>query len=275
MSNHLFCNFKNLKIIIFLILSFFNLQSFAGRGTNDLLLDVNVAARGMDLNETQKKLFDNAIATTKNLPEVTADTKKIFKNNLSLVIDNEKSTFLDLLNAPVLHFTGRLHETVMGHYDIAKKWAEFDESLTAEQKLNFRGKMSGTISKTFKAMTSNSARLAVIADFSSDEYNSALNLTAEQRKVLSDLYIKTIPNIKELDVKNEKSTSIITRATADANVNFSEIPDAMLDYYNCLTDTLKIKGEYSELVFNLLNEDQKIKLRDKSRGRLKLLRAFL
>ena len=264
-----------MKIIVIAFLCFYAALANAGKGTNDLLLDANVAVRGMRLSEDQKVLLEAAIAKTKELPDVTSGTKKSFKDTLGAVIDNDKATFIDLVNSPINHFRGKLHDTVMGHYEIAVKWAKFDESLDVSQRLVFRTRMAETITKTFQSMTSSTAKLANIEDLSVGDYARRLDLTTGQKSTLTELFKNTIPRIRALDEKGAQATAKINKTLADPTLGFVEIPDAMLDFFKGLVEALEVKNDYGAKVFNELSDGQKKILTDYIRSRLKILRLVL
>lgn len=264
-----------MKFIVIVVLCLYGSLANAGKGTNDLLLDVNVAVRGMRLTEDQKILLDSAIARTKELPDVTAGTKKSFKDTLGAVIDNDKATFIELVNSPINHYRGKLHDTVMGHHGIAVKWAKFDESLDVNQRMIFRSRMAETISKTFQSMTTSSVKLANIEDLSLGDYARRLDLSGTQKAVLTETFQKTLPKIKALNDKSVEASSKINKALVDPTIGLMEIPDAMLDFYRALVEALEVKSEYGELVFKELSDAQKKALTDLVRSRLKILRMVL
>lgn len=264
-----------MKIILIALICLFGSLAQAGKGTNDLLLDVNVAVRGLQLNEDQKALLEAAVKKTKELPDITSGTKSSFKSALSTVIDNDKATFIDLVDSPVAHYRGKLHETVMGHHDIAVKWAKFDDALDAAQRSTFRARMAETISKTFQSMTSGSVRLASIEDLSVGEFARKLDLTPGQKAVLAEKFKSTLPKIKALDDRSAQATRKVSQTLTDSGAQFMNIPDAMLDYYNGLIAALEAKSEYGASVFNELNVEQKKILTEMVRSRLKILRLVL
>lgn len=247
----------------------------AGRGTNDLLLDVSVAVRGLHLTDAQKALLDSAVEKTTKLPDITTGTKKSFKESLTLVIDNDKATFIDLVTAPASHFSGRLHEVVIGHFDIAMKWAEFDDSLEPEQRRNFRTRMSETIRRTFQSMTSNAVKLVAVDDWSTGDYAGRLEMNVTQQMAIKKLHERTIPEIQSLDKKSNEALKIVNTALADPNVKFSEVPYAMRRFYEGLIQILAIKNAYIGDVYEQLDDRQKKAASEIVRGRLKLLRLVL
>ncbi len=263
-----------MKSIAIVILSLTSVTTNAGRGTNDLLLDANVAVRGINLTEAQTALLNEAIESTKKFPDVTGGTKKSFKQTISEAIDRRDATFSDLSSVLVTHYQGRLHETVMGHHKIASHWAKFDASLDEKQRLNFRGRMAPTITKAFSSMTKNSVYLAKIENLSSDEYVRKLGMSEAQTKTAANLFQDASSQVAALGAKGDQVNSNIARALSDPSVDFLEIPEAMLDYFNALTAALKVKRDYGNALHRTLNEKQQHQLADMVRTKLKLLRFF-
>ena len=263
---------KRLLIALALLIS---LSANAGRGTNDLLLDARVAVRGFELTPAQTALLNEAIDSTKKLPDVTGDTKKSFKQTISASIDRDDATFADLSSVLITHYEGRLNETVMGHYEIASKWAKFDASLDEKQRLSFRGKLAPTLTKAFSSMTKNSVNLAKIENLSSEEYVRKLRMSDAQVKIAEDLFQDASSQMAALSSKGDQANNKIAKALSDASADFQDIPEAMLDYFKTLTAALKIKRDYGNALHRNLNEDQQRQLADMVRSKLKLLRFFL
>jgi flavin-binding protein dodecin len=262
------------KFIAIVMLSLTSVTTNAGRGTNDLLLDANVAVRGINLTEAQTALLNEAVESTKKLPDVTIGTKKSFKQTISEAIDRRDATFADLSSVLVTHYQGRLHETVMGHHRIASKWAKFDASLDEKQRLIFRGRMAATITKAFSSMTKNSVYLAKIENLSSDEYVRKLGMSEDQAKTAENLFQDASSQVASLRSKGDQVNINIARALSDPSVDFLEIPESMLDYFNTLTAALKVKRDYGNAFHQTLNEKQQHQLADMVRSKLKLFRFF-
>lgn len=239
------------------------------------MLDINVAVRGLNLTDNQKTIFDNAIAKTKSLPDVTSGTKEKFKEAISSALNNKHATFIDLITAPLAHYEGRLNDTVMGHYEIALRWAEFDESLNDEQRLTFRKRIGPTVTKVYRAMTSGSMRLTTLENLGADDYARKLNYTTAQQSKIVDLIKETEVRISILNDKGKSSTELINKTLTNPSLGFIEIPNAMLDFYKSVTNVISIKKNYISDVHENLNEEQRLQLRDIIKGKLRMLTLIL
>lgn len=163
----------------------------------------------------------------------------------------------------------------MGHYEIASKWAKFDASLDDKQRLNFRARMAPNITKAFSSMTKNSVNLAKIENLSSDEYVRKLGMSEAQVKTAAGLFQGASSQVASLDFKGDQVNSKIARVLSDPSVDFLEIPEAMMNYFNALTEALKVKRDYGNALHRTLTEEQQRQLADMVRSKLKLLRFFL
>ncbi|MFM8624814.1 MAG: hypothetical protein ACKOCZ_09950, partial [Betaproteobacteria bacterium] len=202
------------------------ISAYAARGTDDLLLELRVAVRGLELNAAQKGFLNEALESTKKLPSVTTDTKKSFRQAITAVVDKNDSSFQELMNVVATHYEGRLKETVTGHYELAGKWAKFDDSLNPEQRMIFRGKMAPTITKTFNSMTGATVRLAQLDNLANEESAKRLGLSESQIKNADSLFQDAAKKVASLNSTAEQMNTKIARVFSDPSASFLDIPEA-------------------------------------------------
>lgn len=242
---------------------------------SNLLLDMGVASRDLELNPEQKILWENAIEKTKGLSDITTGTKNSFKKIIIIALDNENASFLELQNTIIIHFYGKLQETVQGHFDIAVEWAKLDDSLTLVQRKIFRTRVGPAILSTFKEMTDKSEKSLALENLDSNDYAIKLGYILEQRTAIRALYLNELFNIQETGRMRAGFVVIIEEALSNPAIPFLEIPNAMRENFSSHKKAIKSRAEYTENVFNILNEVQRIQYTNMVRGKLKILQFFL
>lgn len=264
-----------MRFLIGAVLALASTIAFAGRGTDELLADLNGAVRQLTLTDEQHLLWNQLIVETTKHPDTVKGTNFAFKQIISEVLDDESLSFSDSQSRILDHFYGKFDAAVKSHYVFFMAWANFDASLTLEQRKLFRDKLRPRITYVFREMSRKNLKNIKIEKLDSDYYIGKLNYTPEQLSIISQLYTRQQDQIDALFKFNDYTNQQIEIVFADSTVPFSVVPELIQENFNQLRKLMVDLGNYYVDVQSTLNADQNTYLTGLYRTKLRLLKFMI
>ena len=115
------------------------------QGADYLAYELGFITRFIELNPHQKSSWDEAIATTKSMPDVTKGTYSAMKISLKKSTSNSDFDFFSAYSDLINGLYSVRNNTVEEHKKVAESWSKFDDVLNIDQKIIFRSKISNIL----------------------------------------------------------------------------------------------------------------------------------
>lgn len=251
--------------------------SYAGKETNDMLLELSVAKKSLTVTDSQEILWNQVISETQQFPSKIQGTRAHLKKVITDALDDNTLMYVSIQNKILtdFYFSKKYEETMQAHYAMTAAWARFDRDLNELQKREFRSKMRSRISTTIKNTTDKVVKNVRIENFSSDEWNQKLGTTPEQREKIKILYDAELENLKNLANQINQYQIEINSMLDTPSQRMDILPETLKTVFVLQRDTHARLYVYYQNTYSILNTAQHQQITDVARSKLKILKFIL
>ena len=245
------------------------------QGADYLAYELGFITRFIELNPHQKSSWDEAIATTKSMPDVTKGTYSAMKISLKKSTSNSDFDFFSAYSDLINGLYSVRNNTVEEHKKVAESWSKFDDVLNIDQKIIFRSKISNILVDFFNRMSDGNEKSLRFPSLNNDSIGSELSYTKAQLESVK-YYSDEIANISNVaKINRVKYISKIQKVLLDPSVNFSVIAEQMEGNYNEHRALIIRGGDALNEFSKSLTFDQRKKLNEIMLAKLKLLEKLI
>lgn len=245
------------------------------RGADYLAYELSFITRFIELNPQQKSSWDEAIATTKSMPDVTKGTYSAMKISLKKSTSNAEFDFFNAYGDLINGLYSVRNNTVEEHKKVAESWSKFDDRLSADQRMIFRSKITSILVDFFNRMSDGNEKSLRFPSLDNDLIASQLSYTKEQLESVKN-YSDEITNISKVaKVNRVQYISKIQTVLLDPSVSFLVIAKEMEGSYNEHRALVIRGGDALNEVSKSLTSDQRKKLNEIMLEKLKILEKFI
>lgn len=245
------------------------------QGADYLAYELSFISRFIELNPQQKSSWDEAIATTKSMPDVTKGTYSAMKISLKKSTSNSEFDFFNAYGDLINDLYSVRNNTVEEHKKVAQSWSKFDDGLSADQRIIFRSKISSILVDFFNRMSDGNEKSLRFPSLDNDSIASQLIYTKEQLESVKK-YSDEIANISKVaKVNRVQYISKIQKVLLDPFVSFLVIAEEMEGSYNEHRALVMRGGDALNEVSKSLTLEQRKKLNEIMLAKLKLFEKFI
>lgn len=268
--------YQIMKVFMFFIAMCIPLGAFAQRqGADYLAYELSFIARFIELNAKQKSSWDEAIATTKSMPDVTKGTYSAMKISLKKSTSNLDFDFFNAYGDLIAGLYSVRNSTVDAHKKVAESWSRFDAELSIDQRIIFRSKISNLLIDFFNRMSEGNEKSLRFPALDSDSIVSQLGYNKEQLESVKN-YSEEISNISKMAKLNRAQYILkIQKVLLDPAESFSVVAEEMEGSYNEHRALVMRGGDALNEVSKSLTLTQRKKINEIMLGKLKLLEKFI